>query len=696
MEDYLNKVSTAVQNASLPSISNISVANYDSSSETLLNVVWKQTNYEISKARQFVTSYTFDSNKGLKTIPMFPTQTNSAILEKVSPSKKLKAFVHKIENATTKKEEFILEIGSYNSILQTINLSSFDKHGSIYSDQYFSGIDWSADESKLVYVAEKKRSKNSGFFDRKPLQNESESESEEDKVKDSKTSCGEKYNYEESWGEMLNDITNPILIIFNLKTETMEVVDDIFDNICPSQPQWIDQDTVLFTGYHTEPFRLGLRCCECRLSNVYTLSLKEVGKKITKICPNESEVSDHSARISNSKEKIVFIRRILNPEGNSHRGNELLILYSILDGTSKVIFGEKALMFSHDLPKNCWLSDDVHVVISNDMNGLKYAMIIDIMKGEIKEKIQCNALFNVESDLIFMMNQELDSAGATLKLGHFKEGKTTVYSEPIQKDEAMEYGKMVNEHGVVSFFLVPKNLDKPCPLVVIPHGGPHVMCSNNFNQSTSVFAKLGYAVLLCNYCGSTGFTKSTLNSLIGSIGNLDIKDVHNCVQMFISDHGSLINRKQIYIYGGSHGGFIGAHLVGQYPEFYCAAALLNPVIDIASMMMVTDIPDWTFLECGIPYSQGTIPSKEIYTEMIRRSPIIHLKNIKAPIILCIGGKDLRVPPSQGKSFYRLLQANGKIAKLLFYPEDSHPLMNIETNGDFFVNVCKWFYEHKRN
>ena len=53
---------------------------------------------------------------------------------------------------------------------------------------------------------------------------------------------------------------------------------------------------------------------------------------------------------------------------------------------------------------------------------------------------------------------------------------------------------------------------------------------------------------------------------------------------------------KIVVVGGSHGGFLGAHLVGQRPEMFKAAVLRNPVTDVASMVSLTDIPDWCFVE----------------------------------------------------------------------------------------------------
>ena len=48
-------------------------------------------------------------------------------------------------------------------------------------------------------------------------------------------------------------------------------------------------------------------------------------------------------------------------------------------------------------------------------------------------------------------------------------------------------------------------------------------------------------------------------------------------------------RDRAVVWGGSHGGFIGAHLAGQQPGRFKGVMLRNPVINIASMTHTTDI-----------------------------------------------------------------------------------------------------------
>jgi acylaminoacyl-peptidase len=55
------------------------------------------------------------------------------------------------------------------------------------------------------------------------------------------------------------------------------------------------------------------------------------------------------------------------------------------------------------------------------------------------------------------------------------------------------------------------------------------------------------------------------------------------------------------ICGGSHGGFPSGTLYWTVPRIYEAAAMRNPVTNVATMTTATDINDWCFVEafgCG--------------------------------------------------------------------------------------------------
>lgn len=210
-------------------------------------------------------------------------------------------------------------------------------------------------------------------------------------------------------------------------------------------------------------------------------------------------------------------------------------------------------------------------------------------------------------------------------------------------------------------------------------------------------------MLLVNYRGSTGAGQDSVDFLLGKVGTSDVSDcmlaLREALQRF-----SWLNPKKVVLVGGSHGGFLVTHLSGQHPDSFRAVVARNPVIDIASMSIISDIPDWfvvintfmyvellrlflvrsrrfylkkiegktfiakwiilqdffcrCYVESGTKYTQIGEVSEEVLVSMRKASPIQHAHKVTAPTLLQVGSNDLRVPPSQATDYYHRLKANG--------------------------------------
>jgi len=230
---------------------------------------------------------------------------------------------------------------------------------------------------------------------------------------------------------------------------------------------------------------------------------------------------------------------------------------------------------------------------------------------------------------------------------------------------------------------------KKVPLVLYPHGGPHSNQGVDFYPSPTLLALHGYAVLIVNYRGSTGYGQGPLESLCGKIGRQDVDDLVLAAKQCL-DACPHIDKDSMVACGGSHGGFLSLHLVGQFPNMFKAAAVRNPVTNIASMFGVTDIPDWCFTEIGVQtaYSQ---PTAEQYTIAIEKSPMAHLSKVSSPVLLLVGGSDRRVPPSQSKEYFHGLRDRGADCEMRWYPDHTHGLTEtVRGEGDGLVHIVNFF------
>lgn len=70
----------------------------------------------------------------------------------------------------------------------------------------------------------------------------------------------------------------------------------------------------------------------------------------------------------------------------------------------------------------------------------------------------------------------------------------------------------------------PDIADGSVPLIVWPHGGPHALTPNTFYREVDFFNQLGYGVLFINFRGSLGAGQESVESLLGQVGDTDVKD----------------------------------------------------------------------------------------------------------------------------------------------------------------------------
>eukprot|EP01132_Coremiostelium_polycephalum_P006688 gene6688-8274_t len=230
------------------------------------------------------------------------------------------------------------------------------------------------------------------------------------------------------------------------------------------------------------------------------------------------------------------------------------------------------------------------------------------------------------------------------------------------------------------------------PLILFPHGGPHVSSTPDFSIVISFLTNIGYNIAYINYRGSTGFGKDFVDCLPGSIGTLDVKDCIRTLE-YILDMDKSVDQNRVAVMGGSHGGFLSAHLAS-FPQFK-TVVMRNPVVDIASMGTISDIPDWCFFEAGVKLKEGetdyhTLPSVDDLVKMRQCSPVANIDKVKIPVFIGLGDSDLRVPPSQGLLFYRALKERKIPTKCLWFPKTGHSLDSIEARLDQWIHVACWF------
>ena len=172
----------------------------------------------------------------------------------------------------------------------------------------------------------------------------------------------------------------------------------------------------------------------------------------------------------------------------------------------------------------------------------------------------------------------------------------------------------------------------PHRVLLVPHGGPHSCLPTSFVPSYAFLAAhLNMAVLHCNYRGSVGFGQDSIESLPGHIGTNDVADCMDILEHACKIHPSLLDASRVGVAGGSHGGFLTGHLIGQFPDRFKVAAMRNPVTNIPPMVTTSDISDWCYVEAlgldAFDFDSFKPPLPPQLAGMYAASPIAHVAKV---------------------------------------------------------------------
>jgi dipeptidyl aminopeptidase/acylaminoacyl peptidase len=216
------------------------------------------------------------------------------------------------------------------------------------------------------------------------------------------------------------------------------------------------------------------------------------------------------------------------------------------------------------------------------------------------------------------------------------------------------------------WILKPPDFDpsKKYPLILEIHGGPHTAYGHTFFHEFQWMAAKGYVVVYTNPRGSTTYGQEFANIIQYRYPGDDYKDLMAGVDEVV--RRGYVDQKRMGVTGGSGGGLLTNWTVTQTDRF-AAAVSQRSVADWASFWYSADFtlfrPSWFH---STPFHDPE--------EFSARSPVRYAEKIHTPLMLTVGERDERTPPSQGaEAMFRALKAQKKPTVLVSFPGETHEL-----------------------
>ncbi|KRX10653.1 WD40-repeat-containing domain [Pseudocohnilembus persalinus] len=218
-------------------------------------------------------------------------------------------------------------------------------------------------------------------------------------------------------------------------------------------------------------------------------------------------------------------------------------------------------------------------------------------------------------------------------------------------------------------------------LLNIVHGGPHAFAFGTFSKYRLYFLLNGFNILAPNFTGSAGYGMKFIEDLQGKIGEADIKDINQFIDLILKD--KLCDKNKIFGYGGSYGGYLCGIFASRQPDIYRGCILINSVLNIPFNVNITDIVEWNTNTALAHEEMNWNLTSEDYKIMHDKSPMRDPAQI--PIIQFLGDNDRRVPYQQGLAYHAQALQNGTHSEVYVYKKGDHGLF-ITPRYEFDFNM----------
>lgn len=737
--------------ANVPSVNNAWIFKSETENSSQAMFSFGQPNFLADKKRTFIHYSNISKSKehsvNFQWSP-FPVEMNGVSTVVPSPSG-LKLLVVRNKDTESLTQ---LEIWSSCQLEKEIHVPQ-SVHGSIYTDGWFEGISWNDDENLIAYVAEEPAPlkpafndlgyKKAGPADKDFNSWRGQGDWEED--------WGETYSKKRKPSLFVVDISSGEAYAVVGVPKSLSAGQVVW---APSTSNG-STNYLVFVGWVAEngpqqtQRKLGIKYCYNRPCALYAIKVPrgKSNKADEDTCDasavklTQSLSSAFFPRFSPDGNTLVFMSARSAVDSGAHWATESLHkmnwpTYHIPEKNANIIDvvpivkcpkedGFPGLYCTSLLP-HPWLSDGCTMIMSSIWGSTQAIIAVNISSCEVLQISPTNTIYswNVlaldQNNILAVSSSPLDPPRLKYAF-HEKPAKWDWkdVSSPLQKN-SNKVKSLLSSHQCTILKIpvnnpsdsLPEGARKPfeaifirckkeesdgvssTPTILMLHGGPHSVTLSSYSKASAFLTSLGYNLLIVNYRGSLGFGEEALQSLPGHIGSQDVNDVLTALDHVIEK--GLVNPSKVAVTGGSHGGFLTTHLIGQAPDRFVAAAARNPVCNLALMVGTSDIPDWCYIETYGTEGRNIFseaPSAEDLNVFYNKSPISHLSKVKTPTIFLLGAQDLRVPVSNGLQYARALKEKGVEVKVIVFPDDCHGLERPRSDYESFLNIGVWFQKY---
>lgn len=217
------------------------------------------------------------------------------------------------------------------------------------------------------------------------------------------------------------------------------------------------------------------------------------------------------------------------------------------------------------------------------------------------------------------------------------------------------------------------------PTLLWIHGGPVAQYEHSYMFTPHLFAANGYAVLLINPRGSSGYGQPFSQILFADWGNKDYQDVMAGVDYAISR--GIADPERLGVGGWSYGGILTNYVITKTDRFGGAISGASETL-MRSNYGHDHYQLYWEKELGLPW--------ETPENWERISSFNDVANIVTPTLWIGGDADWNVPIIGSEQMYQAMKRLGRETLLVVYPGEHHGITRPSFQRDRLERYLDWF------
>ena len=222
------------------------------------------------------------------------------------------------------------------------------------------------------------------------------------------------------------------------------------------------------------------------------------------------------------------------------------------------------------------------------------------------------------------------------------------------------------------------------PMIVNYYGGCSPT-SRNFESRYPhhAYAALGYAVLVINPSGATGFGQEFSARHVNTAGEGVADDIIGATRQFCKEH-AYVNEKKIGCIGASYGGFMTMYLQ-TVTDLFAAAISHAGISDHTSY--------WGEGYWGYSYSEVSMANSYPWTDkrlFVDQSPLFNADKVHTPLLFLHGAADNNVPVGESIQMYTALKLLGRETAMVLVSDQDHHITDYAKRLRWQNTIYAWF------